>query len=71
MVNADKCTGCGLCEHACVLDETAIKVVPTELARGQLGKHYRLGWEEQEANNGEALVPRNLTLPARKPGEGL
>ncbi|WP_188009140.1 ferredoxin-type protein NapG [Grimontia hollisae] len=70
MVHAEFCTGCGLCEHACVLEETAIKVVPTTLARGELGHHYRFGWKEQEANNGEALVPRNLTLPARTPGEG-
>ncbi|PKF50660.1 ferredoxin-type protein NapG, partial [Enterovibrio nigricans] len=50
MVNAARCTGCGLCEHACVLDETAIKVVPISLARGKLGEHYRLGWEEKAAN---------------------
>ncbi|MDD1780863.1 ferredoxin-type protein NapG [Enterovibrio sp. ZSDZ35] len=70
MVNADRCTGCGLCEHACVLDETAIKVVPTNLARGKLGEHYRLGWEEKAANDGESLVPRQLTLPIRAPLEG-
>ncbi len=45
-VHADYCTGCGKCEQACVLDVAAIKVVPIDLAQGQLGKHYRLGWEE-------------------------
>ena len=28
------CTGCGKCEHACVLEEAAIKVVPRQLAKG-------------------------------------
>ena len=40
-VHADKCTGCGKCEKSCVLEEAAIKVVPTKIARGELGHHYR------------------------------
>ena len=55
VVHSDACTGCGLCEHACILDEAAIKVFPTHLAKGELGKHYRLGWKEKE-KKGEALV---------------
>lgn len=62
-VHADKCTGCGKCEKACVLDEAAIKVLPTELARGRLGRHYRLGWEEKRLH-GEA-VPGVIDLPDR------
>ncbi|KHT62133.1 quinol dehydrogenase [Photobacterium gaetbulicola] len=66
-VHSDVCTGCGKCEQACVLDEAAIKVVPTALAKGALGHHYRLGWEEK-AKKGESLIPEDLTLPAHKPG---
>jgi ferredoxin-type protein NapG len=55
VVHSDACTGCGLCERACILDEAAIKVFPTHLAKGELGKHYRLGWQEK-AKAGEALV---------------
>jgi ferredoxin-type protein NapG len=55
VVHSDTCTGCGLCERACILDEAAIKVFPTDLAKGELGKHYRLGWKEKE-KAGEALV---------------
>jgi len=55
-VRADSCTGCGKCEHACVLDEAAIKVLPKRLARGSPGKHYRLGWEEKQ-RAGDSLVP--------------
>ena len=40
-VHADRCTGCGKCEHSCVLEEPAIKVLPLQLARGELGQHYR------------------------------
>ncbi|MGY3926412.1 ferredoxin-type protein NapG [Aeromonas simiae] len=68
-VHSDVCTGCGKCEHACVLEEAAIKVLPRQLAKGELGHHYRLGWEEK-AKAGKALIDEPLTLPVRKP-EGL
>jgi len=55
VVHSDACTGCGLCERACILEEAAIKVFPTHLAKGELGKHYRLGWKEKQ-KAGEALV---------------
>jgi ferredoxin-type protein NapG len=48
VVHAEACTGCGKCEKACVLEEAAIKVLPRKLARGELGRHYRKGWEGAE-----------------------
>lgn len=36
-VNSDKCTGCGTCEKHCVLEETAIRVLPRELGLGVSG----------------------------------
>ncbi|ENY70702.1 MauM/NapG ferredoxin-type protein [Aeromonas diversa CDC 2478-85] len=68
-VHSNACTGCGKCEHACVLEEAAIKVLPRQLAKGELGHHYRLGWEEKE-KAGKSLIGDKLTLPVRKP-EGL
>ncbi len=56
-VHTDVCTGCGKCEQACVLEETAIKVFPTHLAKGELGRHYRLGWEEKERAGGSLVTP--------------
>jgi len=55
VVHSDHCTGCGKCEQACILEQAAIKVLPLALARGELGRHYRLGWQQQE-RAGEALV---------------
>jgi ferredoxin-type protein NapG len=55
VVHSEACTGCGLCEKACILEEAAIKVFPMHLAKGALGSHYRLGWKEKE-KAGEALV---------------
>jgi len=47
VVHSDKCTGCGKCESACVLETAAIKVYPVALAKGRLGEHYRIGWQEK------------------------
>jgi len=54
-VHSDHCTGCGKCERACVLEDTAIRVMPYELAKGELGHHYRWGWKEKN-KAGESLV---------------
>lgn len=71
-VHADQCTGCGKCEQACVLEVAAIKVLPRPLAKGELGAHYRLGWEEKKRNDGRSLVEERglVDLPDRLP-EGI
>lgn len=69
VVHAEFCTGCGKCEKSCVLPEAAIKVLPVRLARGQLGEHYRLGWEQMD-ENGAPLVDGLIDLPDRLPGPG-
>ena len=55
VVHSDACTGCGLCEKACILEEAAIKVFPNHLAKGEIGEHYRIGWEQKKAA-GESLI---------------
>ena len=65
-VHSDQCTGCGKCEHACVLETAAIRVLPRQLAKGELGGHYRLGWEEQK-KAGRPLIEGIIDLPDRVP----
>jgi len=66
-VHADACTGCGKCEKSCVLEVAAIKVLPVALARGEMGAHYRLGWEEKRKAGGREIVPGIVDLPDRMP----
>jgi len=66
VVHSDACTGCGKCEKSCILDEAAIKVLPVHLAKGLLGRHYRLGWKEKEQAGGSLVTPdteHSYTLP--------
>ena len=58
-----------------MLEEAAIKVLPMDIAKGLLGRHYRLGWKEKQ-NAGKSLIeeqhPDGLrpAMDARMP-EGL
>jgi ferredoxin-type protein NapG len=48
IVDSDFCTGCGLCEHACVTEKPAIIVLPREVALGKVGDHYVKGWDKAD-----------------------
>jgi ferredoxin-type protein NapG len=48
VVNANACTGCGICEHACVTEQPAIKILPLHIAMGKLGDHYIKGWDKND-----------------------
>jgi len=61
VVNSDHCTGCGMCEHSCVLEEAAIKVLPHDVAQGKLGENYRFGWLEP------AEISRDFVAPEAAP----
>ena len=48
IVDSDFCTGCGLCERACVTKEPTIIVLPREVALGSVGDHYIKGWDKAD-----------------------
>ena len=57
IVDSDYCTGCGLCEHACVTKKATITVVPRDVVIGKLDDHYIKGWDkadEQRLQNATA-----------------
>jgi ferredoxin-type protein NapG len=67
-VHSEHCTGCGKCEKSCITEEASIKVLPLKMAKGSLGEHYRLGWEEK-SKAGKSLVEDKglVDLPDRLP----
>ncbi len=48
IVHDDVCTGCGLCEMACVTEKPAIFVLPHEVSQGKAGSHYVKGWDKAD-----------------------
>jgi ferredoxin-type protein NapG len=65
IVHADACTGCGLCERACVTEKPAIFVLPRETAMGKAGDYYIKGWDKEDEkrlkNAGEIKTTTNLS----------
>jgi ferredoxin-type protein NapG len=48
IVHSDVCTGCGLCEIACVTEKPAIFILPIEHSTGRAGSHYVKGWDKKD-----------------------
>ena len=48
VINPDVCTGCGLCEKACVTEKPAIFLLSREVAQGKAGDHYVKGWDKKD-----------------------
>jgi len=48
VVHADVCTGCGLCERACITQKASIFVLPRELVTGRAGDHYIKSWNKKD-----------------------
>lgn len=63
-VAPDACTGCGMCEHACIMEEPAIRVLPRSLAEARVGAHYRISWREAGGASPELPAPPPPPRPA-------
>ena len=48
VVDSDYCTGCGICEHVCIVEKPAIFVLPRSIATGKVGDHYIKGWDKSD-----------------------
>lgn len=48
VVNSNVCTGCGICEHTCVTEVPAIRVLPLDKSTGKVGSHYIKGWDTND-----------------------
>jgi len=45
IVHGDLCTGCGLCERACVTEKASVFVLPRNIAMGASSSQYIKGWD--------------------------
>ncbi len=48
VVNTEVCTGCGLCEAACITEKASIMVLPLHLITGKVSDTYIKGWDEND-----------------------
>ncbi len=68
VIQVDVCTGCGLCEHACVTDKAAVYILPREVALGKAGERYIKGWDvkDEERLKGVSTETKTRTERSKK-----
>ena len=48
VVDSDICTGCGVCERACITEKAAITVLNRDAVLGKVGDNYVKGWIKED-----------------------
>jgi len=61
VVDMNACTGCGLCEKACVTEKPAIFILPRKIALGKPGAHYVKGWDKKDQQRVSERVGKDVT----------
>lgn len=56
------CTGCGMCEHACITQKPSITILPQSAVLGKVNDTYVKGWDEQDQKrvnekNAQSIAP--------------
>ncbi len=57
VVQDDHCTGCGLCERACVTEKASIRVLPRDVVQGRVGDDYVRGWDAEDEGRIDPATP--------------
>ncbi|MDP2158211.1 MAG: ferredoxin-type protein NapG, partial [Nitrospirota bacterium] len=65
VVHSDHCTGCGICEHACVTKKASVFVLPRELAMGESSERYIRGWDSADEERMHDLPEETTTKTPR------
>ena len=71
VVHSEHCTGCGMCERACVTKKASVFVLPRHLVMGESSDRYVRGWDagdekrlEETQEDTTTVTPRSDKSPA-------
>jgi ferredoxin-type protein NapG len=65
VVHEEHCTGCGMCEMACVTEKAAIKIFPREVFLGKAGDRYVKGWDKKDQERVKNASTKTTTKTGR------
>ena len=65
VVHNAHCTGCGMCERACVTKKASIFVLPRHLAMGESSDRYIRGWDTGDEKRIEEVPEDTKTVTPR------
>ncbi len=70
VIHSDHCTGCGLCERACITKKASVFILPRQIAMGESSTRYIRGWESADEERmqdvpeeAEIVTPRSSQKP--------
>ena len=69
VIHADICTGCGLCERACITEKAAVYILPRDVALGRVGTDYIKGWEPEDEQRLQG-VAQPQQMPVERGSQG-
>ncbi|WP_104640891.1 ferredoxin-type protein NapG [Helicobacter bizzozeronii] len=67
VVEPSACVGCGICERACITQEPAIRILPTEFVSGKVSDHYVKGWDIKDQERVKDAKPNTLNPKTDNP----
>ncbi len=65
VVHSSECTGCGMCEHACVTKKASIFVLPRNIAMGESSSRYVKGWDSRDEERMKDIPSETVTKTPR------
>ena len=65
VVHSGHCTGCGLCERACVTKKASIFILPRNVAMGEATGRYIKGWDSGDEQRVSGLPEDTKTVTPR------
>ena len=65
VVHSSICTGCGLCEKACVTKKASIFVLPREIVTGESSLRYVKGWDASDEDRLKDVTEEVTTTTPR------
>jgi len=71
VVHSDHCTGCGMCERACINQKASIFVLPGELVMGESSARYVRGWDSADEERMHELPEETETVTPRSQKKAL
>lgn len=55
VIQSEHCTGCGMCERACINEKASVYVLPRHIAMGKPNERYLQGWKDSA--EGPQILP--------------
>jgi ferredoxin-type protein NapG len=65
VIHSSHCTGCGMCERACVTEKSAVFILPRAMVMGESSGRYVKGWDRADEERIDDAPEETQTVTPR------